>query len=223
MDELRSLAAHIMGAVLLTSLPLRALDLSRCELLSQAAHATPDPSHGKQLYEEHCVRCHRPEGSGTGERQYPQLASQQEQYLLEQLVEFVTLDRLAPKMHQILAQSTLANPQSLRDLSDYLASQPHDEHGEHGDGHRLGRGRRIYDQYCAGCHGTLGEGRAKGSVPAVDGQNYTYLLAQLKGFVAGHRSRAEPAVIAAVSNLSPDDKAAVADFMSRMPDSRDAK
>jgi cytochrome c553 len=212
----------IMGAILMASLSLQALDLSRYELLGRAAKVTPDPTHGKQLYEEYCVRCHRPQGSGTGERQYPQLAGQQEQYVLEQLVDFVTLDRFAPKMHQILAQGTLADPQSLRDLSAYLAIQPRDVHGEHGDGYRIGRGRQIFNQYCAECHGTLGEGRAKGPVPAVDGQNYTYLLAQLKGFVAGHRSRAEPALIGAVSKLSPDDMAAVADFMSRMPDSLDA-
>jgi cytochrome c553 len=218
-----AISTGILVALLLASLPLQALDLSRHELLSRAADATPNPNHGKQLYEEHCVRCHRPHGNGTGERQYPQLAGQQEQYLLEQLVEFVALDRFAPKMHQILAQSSLADPQALRDLSAYLAMQPHDPHGEHGDGYRMGEGRRIYDRYCAECHGTRGEGRTEGPIPAVDGQNYTYLLTQLKGFVAGHRSRAEPAVIAAVSKLSPDAMAAVADFMSRMPDSLETR
>jgi hypothetical protein len=41
----------IMGAILMASLSLQALDLSRYELLGRAAKVTPDPTHGKQLYE----------------------------------------------------------------------------------------------------------------------------------------------------------------------------
>jgi cytochrome c553 len=45
----------------------------------------------------------------------------------------------------------------------------------------------------------------------------------MNGFAAGHRSKADPAVIDAVSKLAPDDMRAVADFMSRLPQSADAR
>ena len=71
--------------------------------------------------------------------------------------------------------------------------------------------------------GALGNGRADGAIPAIAGQNYTYLVGQMNGFAAGHRSKADPAVIDAVSKLAPDDMKAVADFMSRLPQSADAR
>ena len=36
-----------------------------------------------------------------------------------------------------------------------------------------------------------GEGNAQGPIPAVGGQNYTYLLNQLNGFAVGHRAKVE--------------------------------
>jgi hypothetical protein len=45
----------------------------------------------------------------------------------------------------------------------------------------------------------------------------------MNGFAAGHRSKADRAVIDAVGKLAPDDRRAVADFMSRLPESADAR
>jgi cytochrome c553 len=192
-------------------------------LLDRARAATPDAAHGKVIYERYCIRCHEARGSGGGEREIPQLAGQQRQYLLRELVQIINADRLAPKMHQVLARPELANPQVLSDVTAYLAAQPHDTHGEHGDALRLGRGRELYNARCAGCHGALGDGQAQGTVPAIAGQNYTYLVDQMKGFAAGHRSKADPAVIEVVGKLTPEDMRAVADFMSRLPQSADAR
>ncbi len=196
-----------------------ASDGSAHALLDRALAATPDAAHGRALYERHCVRCHETRGSGGGDREIPQLAGQQRRYLLTQLARIIALDRYAPKMHRVLAQRDLSDPQALSDVTAYLAAQPHDPHGEHGDALRLGRGRELYKARCAVCHGALGDGRAEGAIPSIAGQNYTYLVDQLNGFAAGHRSKADPAVIEAVSKLAPDDRKAVADFMSRLPQS----
>jgi cytochrome c553 len=196
-----------------------ASDRSAYGLLDRAVAATPDVAHGEVLYEHYCSRCHETRGSGGREREFPQLAGQQRQYLLTQLVQIIASDRVAPKMHPVLARGALAEPQALSDLTAYLAAQPHDPHGEHGDGHRLGRGRELYNARCAQCHDALGAGQSQGPIPAIAGQNYTYLVSQLKGFAAGHRPKAGPEVIDAVNKLSPNDVRAVADFMSRLPDS----
>jgi cytochrome c553 len=196
-------------------------EIQAYELSSRALATTPDLEQGRGLYQRFCKRCHDVGGSGTGDREFPRLAGQQRTYLLNQLAQFITLDRYAPSMHLVLARSPLLDPQSLSDLSSYLSAQPPDSHGEHGDAHRLGRGRSLYNTRCAECHGARGEGHARGPIPAVAGQNYTYLLTQLNGFAVGHRAKVESDLITAVRSLSADDVRAVADFMSRMPQSVD--
>ena len=191
------------------------------ELPARAAAPAADLAHGEELYRLYCVRCHRAHGAGSGERQFPQLAGQREDYLLEQLTRIVTLGRDAPEMHEVLDSHGLSSSESLHDLAAYLATQPRNTHGEHGDGHFLGRGRQVYLDRCESCHGLKGEGQQAGLVPALSGQNYTYLLAQLHGFAAGHRSKADPTVIEAVRQLSSQDMQAVADFLSRLPESAD--
>ena len=191
------------------------------ELTTQALAANPDPEQGKALYQRFCERCHDAGGSGNRNREVPRLAGQQRIYLLNQLTEFITLDRYAPLMHRVLVRPPLPDPQSLSDLSAYLAAQPSDSHGEHGDPHWLGLGRILYNLHCAECHGLHGGGNAQGPIPAVGGQNYTYLLSQLNGFAVGHRAKVESALITAVRSFSANDMKAVADFISRMPESVD--
>jgi cytochrome c553 len=193
------------------------------ELSTRALAAIPDTERGKSLYQQFCKRCHESGGNGTGNRELPQLAGQQRIYLLNQLVQFITLDRYAPSMHRLLARAPLADPQSLSDLSAYLAAQPPDSHGEHGDPHWLGLGRILYNLRCAECHGTHGEGNAQGPIPAVGGQNYSYLLRQLNGFAVGHRGKVESDLVTTVRSLSPNDMKAVTDFISRMPESVDPR
>jgi cytochrome c553 len=71
------------------------------------------------------------------------------------------------------------------------------------------------------CHGTYGEGNAQGPIPAVGGQIYTYLLGQLNGFAVGHRAKVESDLITVVRSLSQNDAKALADYISRMPQSVD--
>ena len=193
------------------------------ELTTQALAATSDLEQGKVLYERYCKRCHDAGGNGTRDREVPRLAGQQRFYLLNQLAQIIALDRDAPIMHRVLARPPLLDPQALSDLSAYLAALPPDSHGEHGDPHWLGLGRILYNLRCGECHGTYGEGRAQGPIPAVGGQNYTYLLNQLNGFAAGHRSKVDSDMLTAVRALAANDMKAVADFMSRMPESVDPR
>lgn len=191
------------------------------ELSNQAIAASPDLERGKALYQRFCMRCHDAGGNGNRNREVSRLAGQQRLYLLNQLVQFITLDRYAPLMHRVIARPPLLDPQALSDLSAYLAELPADSHGEHGDPHWLGLGRIVYNLRCVQCHGTHGEGNAQGPIPAVGGQNFTYLLNQLNGFAVGHRAKVESDLLTAVRSLSANDKEAVADFMSRMPESVD--
>jgi cytochrome c553 len=188
-------------------------------LLAQAQSTTPDLVRGAEMYRGTCARCHHAHGNGAGDREFAQLSGQREDYLLAQLTGFVTGDREAPRMHKVLSSPGMADPQTLHDIAAYLASEPHDPHVEHGDAHFLGTGRRIYADRCASCHGPLGEGQGIGPIPSISAQNYTYLLSQLKGFKAGHRANADANVIRAIDGLSSDEMSAVADYISRLPES----
>jgi cytochrome c553 len=124
-------------------------------------------------------------------------------------------------MHEILQQASVNDAQSLRDMSFYLAIQRQETHGEHGDGRNLARGRSLYTSLCSRCHGEFGQGSEQGPIPAVGGQNYTYLREQVNSFIGGHRSMVDPAAMNTVYRLSQDDVRAIADFISRMPASVD--
>jgi cytochrome c553 len=144
------------------------------------------------------------------------LAGQREFYLLEQLVWFAALNRIAPEMHRIVERPELDNPQALRDVAGYLAHKVHSTRTDHGDGHALEAGKRTYTQACAMCHGENGQGSDAEPIPAIGGQHYPYVLAQLKGFAAGHRSDAGPPVIDFTAGLSPEEQRGVADYVSRL-------
>jgi cytochrome c553 len=214
---------HALGlALLLTaaSCVCEAQSNTTLNLLGKALSIQPDPHNGELLYIQYCSACHRRSGWGNGPREVPALAGQQEDYLLEQLIKFSTLDRDKPEMHEVVSKPELADSKSLRDVSSYIASRARDPSPDHGDGTQLGRGARLYAQSCATCHGNTGEGNGDDFIPAIGGQQYHYLLVRLRAFAYDHtspeRSSLEPAVVNLLSRLSPDEIKAVADYTSRL-------
>ena len=185
-------------------------------MLNSAMSLKADPQHGEVLYLKHCTRCHSPRAWGKGVFAVPSLAGQREFYLIQQLVQFATLGRNVPEMHAVLAAPDLDRPQSIRDLAAYLAFQARNPRVEHGDGHSLKEGELIYKRSCAMCHGKNGEGSEDEPIPAVGGQHYDYLRAQLDGFATGHRGTVEPPIIDFTAGLTPQQRHAVADYISRL-------
>jgi cytochrome c553 len=186
------------------------------ELMKEAVTATPNAQHGGQLFTERCASCHGPQAWGDGSKKIPSLASQREFYLLEQLVLFSSLDRYVPAMHQALTSAGGLGPQDFRDLSAYLAGASHNPRPQHGDGRALKAGGETFARSCAMCHGKTGEGSDREPIPAIGGQHYSYVLAQMEGFASGHRSLVEPPVIDFTAGLSTEERNAVADYVSRL-------
>jgi cytochrome c553 len=183
----------------------------------QAMALTPDVQNGEHLYIQYCSACHKRSGWGSGPREVPTLAGQQEIYILEQLVQFSVMERLKDEMHGVVARPEIARPQTLRDVSAYAARRPRNPDPDRGDGTHLRAGERIYVQSCATCHGGDGEGSQADVIPGVGGQQYGYLLVQLRNIAQGHRKGLEPAVSDFVRSLSPGEIEGVADYMSRLP------
>jgi cytochrome c553 len=159
------------------------------DLISQAASAAPDPRHGMILYLQHCTACHGRHAWGDGLREIPALAGQRESYLIQQLTHFVSGARPGsemhgPVMHDTLQPSDLDRAPAFRDLATYLARAPHNPHPEQGEGRALTLGQRDYTRGCSGCHGSDGGGNEQQAIPAIGGQDYSYLLTQLRSFAA---------------------------------------
>lgn len=186
------------------------------ELLRAAMAANPEPRHGEALYLKQCSRCHSRAAWGKGAAAVPSLAGQREYYLIEQLAQISSLERNVPEMHRVLASPEIDRPQAMRDLAAYLAHEPPNARPEKGSGRDLASGERAYRRQCALCHGKDGEGSDDEPIPALAGQHYTYVLTQLHGFAAGHRGTVEPPVLDFAGGLSPQELAAVADYVSRL-------
>jgi cytochrome c553 len=206
------------GFMLLALAP-RAVPSPQEDLLSQAQASVPDSHHGMVLYVKHCAACHGRHGWGDGPREIPVLAGQRESYLMRQLVRFASGARAGSEMHGPVMHDTLQSPdvdraQAFRDLASYLASAPRNPQPELGDGLALTLGARDYTRGCSGCHGRDGAGSDGGTIPAIGGQGYSYLLSRLRSFAAGHSPHA--AVADSPVALSGEEQPAVADYVSRL-------
>ncbi len=82
-------------------------------------------------------------------------------------------------------------------------------------------GASVYKQSCEICHGKGGEGNREDLIPAIGGQQYSYLLVRLRHFAQDHESQERqslaPAVVNLLGRLSQDEIKAVADYTSRLP------
>jgi len=187
------------------------------ELRSRASAATPDAEHGRILYLKHCAACHRSHAWGDGPREIPALAGQRQPYLIEQLALFASDQRQGslmhgPAMHDTLQRPDLDRPQAIADLAAYLSPAPLNPEPEQGEGGALAAGGSIYIKACSACHDSAGRGSA--DVPAIGGQHYSYLLAQLRGFAAGRRDH--PSFPGFAGGLSGEQQQTVADYVSRL-------
>jgi cytochrome c553 len=189
-------------------------------MLQRALALTPDLQNGEHLYLQYCAACHQRSGWGNGPREVPALAGQQESYLLEQLLRFSNLERKKIEMHAVVTKPQVESPQSIRDVTAYIASRPRNPGPDHGDGTQLHVGEQVYARSCMICHEKDGAGNRDDLIPAIGGQQYGYLLVRLGNFArepaAVEHGSMEPAVVNLLVGLSSTELKAVADYTSRL-------
>jgi len=215
--------AKIWLTLLAVTAPLACLaqSPSTLNMLQKDLALTPDLQSGEHLYIQYCSACHHRSGWGSGPREVPTLAGQQDSYLLEQLLQFSNLERKKDEMHEVVTKPEIDSPQSLRDVSAYIASKHRNARPDRGDGAQLLVGERVYAQSCVTCHGKKGEGNRDDLIPAIGGQQYGYLLVRMNNLAKQHgaveQGALEPAVINLLAGLSQRELKAVADYVSRLP------
>ena len=218
MSEKLLAAALALGGALSwapEAVPAGPADTNADEEYTQALKSAPDLESGRRLYLT-CAVCHRPEGWGTLDGTYPQIAGQPNTVIIKQLADIRARNRDNPLMYPFAVPRILGGPQEIADVAAYIARLPMTPHNGVGPGTDLELGAELYDRNCVDCHGRQGEGDAREHVPAVWGQHYNYLLRQFQWIKIGKRRNADAEMQKQIRNFTDRDIRAVLDYTSRL-------
>lgn len=179
-------------------------------LLGPSAQARdPDLENGEEI-NELCAGCHGEFGEGGKQGEYPRLAGQPYQFLVDQLLLFRERRRPNLAMVEYVDDRQMPDP-DIQDIAAYLAQielptrlAPVDENAPGFDA--LARleeakrvlqipraegdtaaGEKLYKRECASCHGRDGRGDSQDNVPMLAGQYTRYLWRQVDKYTAGIR------------------------------------
>jgi cytochrome c553 len=159
------------------------------------AFGAGDPAAG-EAQAPVCAACHGQDGATGLDPSYPNLAGQNERYLLTQLQMIKDNSRSVPLMAgQLIAKSD----QDLADLAAYYASLPARVNQAQGDDEALARAENIYRggiaakgvAACSACHSPSGGGNTPAGYPNIGGQSSAYTIAQLTDYREGLRQTDE--------------------------------
>jgi len=183
--------------------------------LTAALEATPDLARGRITFNV-CGTCHTPEGWGTSDGHFPQIAGQHRSILIKQLADIRAGNRDVPEMAPFARQNVVGGPQGIADVMGYIAALPMNPEPDPGPGDNLPKGKEIFESQCARCHGDNAEGDDIDLFPSLYGQHYEYLLRQLRWIQQGKRRNVYRGMVRRVKRLSDEDLQAVADYVSRI-------
>ncbi len=167
-----------------------------------------------------CQACHGTDGNGLAPN-YPNIAGQNERYLLRQLLMIQSEERSAPLM---AGQLNGMSEQDLRDISAFYAAKEPKLAQAQGDDVQIAMAKQLYKggsiekgvAACTACHSPLGSGNAAAGFPRITGQSPEYTIAQLTAYREGVRATDEAygAMMRQVAaNLNDTEIAALADYL----------
>lgn len=176
------------------------------------------PAHAGSLPVRNCTWCHGV--SAQGYTPAPRLAGQRYRYIEHQLSSFALHRRNNPfsKMYMWYAAANL-NRETAHTLAMYFASL-HPKAANDGNRDLVAEGRAIYQQgvpndnvvACIACHGPRAQGI--GQIPRLGGLSYSYLQDRLGQWKVGYDAAAKHPMPHVASNLSGDQIAALASYLS---------
>jgi cytochrome c553 len=186
----------------------------------EALSLTPNIENGKRVYLT-CAVCHQPEGWGTPDGAYPQIAGQLNTVIIKQLADIRARNRDNPIMYPFAVPRIMGGTQEMADVAAYISKLPMTPVNSRGPGMDLALGEKLYKKECVDCHGDQGQGDAADHIPAIAGQHYPYLLRQFEWIKLGKRRNADPEMVKQIKNFSARDIHAVMDFVSRLQPPKD--
>lgn len=186
--------------------------------MNRALAYNASAQRGKSAYKI-CKGCHKADGSGLAEADYPQLAGQHASVIIKQMMDIRAGRRDNPRMYPF-AGEWIVSAEEIADIAAYLNQMPASDNNDKGNGKNLSLGKSLYDKDCASCHGGNGVGDARKFYPRVAGQHYKYLLRETYESRDQGRRNANPEMVKLLKSYTDADIEAVSDYMSRLRVSR---
>jgi cytochrome c553 len=158
-----------------------------------------------------CAACHGADGNSVAGN-FPNLAGQTWRYIYIQLKDFKEGRRSNPVM------SPMAEPlskQDMIDIANYFAAQTAKPSSFAADAAKVKRGKAKADQtLCAMCH--LGGFAGQNEIPKVAGQQYEYIVQQLRDFKARSRTNDAGNMTSVAQTLSETDIENLAHYITSL-------
>jgi cytochrome c553 len=184
--------------------------------------ANPDVS-GQTLAEQVCSNCHGVKGVAVSPN-FPNLAAQQQTYLVTQLQGFRSQSRRDPVGYEYMwGISRRLTDKQIEELAAYFSMQRPPAQSVESDAAQIAAGRTIFAggiadkgvPPCGSCHGP--EGAGNGKFPRLAGQHADYLVKQL-GVFQRTDERPEGSIMKTVAHeLTADNIRNVAAYLQAMP------
>jgi len=181
----------------------------------QVMSLTPNVENGRQVYLT-CAVCHSPEGWGTPDGSYPQIAGQLRTVIIKQLADIRARNRDNPLMYPFSVPRILGGPQNIADVAAYVASLPMTPDNGKGPGLDLELGAKLYQEHCHDCHGDAGVGNEQEHLPQIAGQHFNYLMRQFDAIRNGRRKNSDPEMVKQIERFTLREETAVLDYTSRL-------
>lgn len=178
---------------------------------------------GLAVYEV-CAACHLPEGWGSTDGTFPQIAKQHAHVTIKQLADIRALNRDNPTMYpfalpkeiEAVAPEVGGGSYAIAAVAYYISTLVMNPEPGVGAGDDLEHGAQLYKDNCVRCHGENGEGNDDKYYPRIHGQHYEYLLRQYNWIKQGKRRNANPDMVEQIKNFTDKDTMAVLDYVARL-------
>jgi len=182
--------------------------------MNRALAHQADAKRGEGTYKI-CKGCHKADGSGLADADYPQLAGQHASVIIKEIMDIRAGRRDNPRMYPF-AGDWIVSAEEIADIAAYLNALPTPTTNGKGNGYNLARGKDLYEKDCASCHGKTGEGDARKFYPMVAGQHFIYLKRETRESRDLGRRNANPEMVKVLKGYTDADVEAISDYMSRL-------
>jgi cytochrome c553 len=182
--------------------------------MNRALSHPADANKGETAYKI-CKGCHKADGSGQADAEYPQLAGQHASVIIKQMMDIRAGRRDNPRMYPFSGE-WVVSAEEIADIAAYLNKLPLPVSNGKGNGYNLARGKTLYEKDCASCHGKAGEGDARKFYPRVAGQHFSYLKRETRESRDQGRRNANSEMVKVLKNYSDVEVEAVSDYMARL-------
>ncbi len=189
---------------------------------AEVLRKTADAARGQEAFRG-CRGCHKQDAFGRVDGTYPRLTGQHASVIVKQLTDIRAGLRLNPKMEPFISTDAVSVDE-IADIAAYLSTLTTIKENGKGPGDQVRVGETLYTQKgCIKCHGSRGEGNGDKLYPALAAQHYSYLLREMEMIRTMARGNSHPDMVVALRDLSPAEMEALADYLARLPDRRQAK